>query len=199
MAQYNRYILVPHGTYNQFRDATLGNGYNVDGQFGNQCWDYVALLYHQYGLVLHTKTGGGSAYQCWTISRNLNSQFPFISIDGVQNIRRGDVIVTNRNPWSSNGHIFIADENYRTSGDKSRIWGVGQNQRGSSALPATRDEVSLRYFLGIFRNTTWGSSPTPTPTPSIVYNKGKYNFVLFNRRKRQEQWTKKPLGQKYKS
>ena len=200
MAQYNRYVIVPHLTYNDFRNATLGNGYNVDGAFGNQCWDYVALLYHQYGLTLQTKVGGGSAYQCWTISRAANSRYPFVSVDGVTNIKRGDVIVTNRNPWSSNGHIFIADENYRTSGNKNKIWGIGQNQRGSQSLPATRDEISLTYFLGIFRNTTWGgSSPTPTPSPSIVYNKGKYNFVLFNRRKRQEQWTRKPLDQKYKS
>lgn len=200
MAQYNRYVIVPHLTYNDFRNATLGNGYNVDGMFGNQCWDYVALLYHQYGLTLYTKAGGGSAYQCWTVSRAANSRYPFSAVEGVTNIRRGDVIVTNRNPWSSNGHIFIADENYRTSGDKSKIWGIGQNQRGNSSLPATRDEVSLKYFLGIFRNTTWrGHDPTPTPSPSIVYNKGKYNFVLFNRRKRQEQWTRKPLDQKYKS
>ena len=200
MAQYNRYVIVPHLTYNDFRNATLGNGYNVDGMFGNQCWDYVALLYHQYCLTLYTKAGGGSAYQCWTISRAANSRYPFSAVEGVSNIRRGDVIVTNRNPWSSNGHIFIADENYRTSGDRTKIWGIGQNQRGNSSLPATRDEVSLKYFLGIFRNTTWrGHDPTPTPSPSIVYNKGKYNFVLFNRRKRQEQWTRKPLDQKYKS
>ena len=186
MAQYNRYVIVPHTTYDQFRNATLGNGYNVDGMYGNQCWDYVALLYYQYGLTLITKAGGGSAYHCWTVSRAANSRYPFTSIDGVTNIRRGDVIVTNRNPWSSNGHIFIADENYRTSGNRSKIWGIGQNQRGSSALPATRDEVSLNYFLGIFRNTTWRSSPSPTPTPTPtpsgenVYNNSKYPWVLYN-------------------
>ena len=38
MAQYNRYVYVPHDTYQEFRDATLGNGYNVDNRYGNQCW-----------------------------------------------------------------------------------------------------------------------------------------------------------------
>lgn len=188
MAQYNSYVRVQHSTYDQFRNATIGNGYNVDRAWGNQCWDYVALLYYQYGLTLITKPGGGSAYQCWTISRNINSRSPFTSIDGVTNIRRGDVIVTNRNPWSSNGHIFIADENYRTSGNRGKIWGIGQNQRGSSALPVTRDEISLTYFLGIFRNTSWSSSPTPPPTPTPtptpsgenVYNNSKYPWVLYN-------------------
>lgn len=194
MAQYNRYVIVPHLSYNQWRSATLGNGYNVDYNsshhgYGNQCWDYCALLYWQYGLTLITKAGGGTAYDCWNISRNANSRYPFRAVDGVQNIRRGDIVIT-KNPRSSTGHIFFADENYRPFGNKNVIWGVGQNQRGSSALPVTRDEISIVYFKGIFRNMEWGaSSPYPDPEPEqgggTVYNKDKYNFVLFNRRKRQ--------------
>ena len=202
MAQYNKYVRVPHSSYNQWRAATLGNGYNVDyyasGGLGNQCWDYCALCYWQYGLTLITKANGGTAYDCWAVSRWANTKPPFISLTGVQNIKRGDIIIT-KNPRSETGHICFADENYRTSGNKKKLWCVGQNQRGSSALPVTRDEVDITYFVGLFRNIMWGSSPeptptpTPTPTPQQWYNKGKYNFVLFNRRKRQEKWTRKPL------
>lgn len=200
MAQYNRYVQVPHGSYNQWRNATLGNGYNVDyytssGGWGNQCWDYCALCYRQYGLTLITKAGGGTAYDCWAVSRWANTKPPFISLTGVQNIKRGDIIIT-KNPRSKTGHICFADENYRTSGNKTRLWCVGQNQRGSSALPVTRDEISIAYFVGLFRNTFWSGAepePEPTPTPEGWYNKDKYNFVLFNRRKRQEKWTRKPL------
>lgn len=200
MAQYNSYVTVPHQSYNQWRNATLGNGYNVDyyasGGYGNQCWDYCALLWRQYNLTLVTKAGGGTAYDCWNVSRNVNSQPPFISLTGVSNIKRGDVIVT-KSPRSTTGHICFADEDYRTSGDTSRLWCLGQNQRGSSSLPVTRDEISIAYFVGLFRNTAWQGSPTPPePTPEIGYNKGKYNFVLFNRKKRQEKWTKKPLNKK---
>lgn len=193
MAQYNRYVSVPHLTYDAWRNATLGNGYNVDyyaqGGYGNQCWDYCALCYWQYGLTLVTKAGGGTAYDCWNVSRAINSRYPFQSITGVHNIRRGDIIIT-KAPTSRTGHICFADENYRTSGDKTRLWCVGQNQRGSSALPVTRDEISIRYFVGIFRNRTWVNTPPtppPTPTPSgeTVYNDNKYPWVLknFNKRK----------------
>lgn len=199
MAQYNRYVQVPHGSYNQWRNATLSNGYNVDyyasGGWGNQCWDYCALCYWQYGLTLITKAGGGTAYDCWAVSRWANTKPPFISLTGVQNIKRGDIIIT-KSPRSRTGHICFADENYRTSGDRTRLWCVGQNQRGSSALPVTRDEISIAYFVGLFRNTFWSGAepePEPTPTPEGWYNKDKYNFVLFNRRKRQEKWTRKPL------
>lgn len=193
MAQYNGYRKVPHGSYSKWRSATLGNGYNVDFSAGNQCWDYCALLYRQYGLTLRTKPGGGTAYECWSISRWTNSQPPFRSITGVQNIKRGDIIIL-KSPRSRTGHICFADENYRKTGNKTRLWCVGQNQRGSSALPVTRDELSIAYFVGIFRNSFWQQpEPKPEPTPTQWYNKGKYNFVLFNRRKRQEKWTRKPL------
>lgn len=194
MAQYNRYVIVPHLNYNQWRANTLGNGYNVDyyagGGFGNQCWDYCSLLWYQYGLSLVTKAGGGTAYDCWRYSRYANARYPFTSLTGVQNIRRGDVIIT-KSPRSSTGHICFADEDYRTSGDRSRLWCIGQNQRGSSALPVTRDEISIAYFVGLFRNMEWGGSspeppPTPTPEPSkTVYNDNKYPWMLknFNKRK----------------
>lgn len=202
MAQYNGYRIVPHITYDMFRNATYGNGYNVDGFAGNQCWDYCALLWHQYNLPLVTKTGGGGAKDCWLVSKNTNARLPFIAVNGVTNIKRGDIIVTNANPWSSVGHIAIADENYRKSGDKNRIWCVGQAPANFGINGTVqRHEVNLAYFLGIFRNTMWLASPepTPTPTPSGWYNRDRYNFVLFNRRKRQEKWTRKPLNRKSKS
>lgn len=196
MAQYNNYVIVPHLSYEQFKNATLGNGYNVDawyrGGWGNQCWDYIALLYYQYGLTLYTKVGGGSAKDCWLVSKNANARYPFIAVEGIQNIKRGDVIVTNASPWTKNGHICLADENYRTSGDRNKLYCIGQHQRGSTSLPVTRDELNISYFLGIFRNTTWGGDE-PHPEPPIVYNKEGYNFILFNRRKRQEKWMQKPL------
>ena len=125
MAQYNRYVYVPHLNYNQWRLNTLGNGYNVDYYsrnhgYGNQCWDYCALLWWQYGLTLVTKAGGGTAYDCWNVSRYTNARYPFTSLTGVQNIKRGDIIIT-KSPRSKTGHICFADEDYRTYGDRSKL------------------------------------------------------------------------------
>jgi len=192
MAHYTGYISVPHATYQQWRNATLGNGYNVDYAFGEQCWDYCALLYRQYGLTLITKAGGGSAKDCWNVSRWANSKPPFTSHTGKTNIRRGDILVFGAGTW---GHIGFADENYNPS-HPNQIWLLGQNQVGNgSGYPVTRALWSLNGFLGIFRNSNWQTTPPPTPPTPVVYNKGKYNFVLYNRRKRQDKWTRKPLKQ----
>ena len=59
------------------------------------------------------------------------------------------------------------------------------------------DTTIVRGFGHPWTKWTGGTTP-PSPSP-MVYNKDKYNFVLFNRRKRQEQWTRKPLKKKYKN
>lgn len=160
MAQYNGFVSLAHSSYDAWRSATLGSGFDCDNAYGNQCFDYCAELWYQYNLTLVTKPGGnGSACDCWTISRYTNAKPPFILIEGKENIKRGDVIVTDRNNFSSTGHICFADEDYNGTNE---IWTLGQ----SPALHTTsgvvsRDKVSLTYFLGIFRNTEWDSTPQP--------------------------------------
>lgn len=174
MAQYNGYVDIPHTSYDDFRAATLGNGYDVDGSWGNQCWDFCAELWHQYGLYLRTKpSGNGGAADCWLQSKDYNAQFPFIAVDGKENIKRGDVIVWNRSSISSTGHIAIADEDYNGTND---IWAIGQTPslHGQSG-PVSRDRLGLNAFLGIFRNLNWQSEP---PTPHTKREKSGFPFVI---------------------
>ena len=190
MATYYGYVEVPHSSYDAWRGATIGNMYDLDGYYSGQCWDYTALCYAQYGLTLYTKPGGGVARDCWTVSRSANSRHPFESVEGVQNIKRGDILVFG---GGYAGHICFADEDYNGT---NRLNCLGQNQRGGGGgYPATVDNLNLNTFLGIFRNKNWVGD-TPEPEPESSYNKHRYNFVLFNRRKRQEKWTKKPLKQR---
>ena len=192
MATYYGYMYIPHNSYTEWKDATIGNMYDVDGWYSGQCWDYCALCYYQYGLQLVTKAGGGVARDCWVVSRAVNSQPPFESVYNKTEIKRGDILVFGA---GYAGHICFADEDYNGT-DYIRC--LGQNQRGGGGgYPATLDNFSLASFLGAFRNTNWqGDTPEPEPEPEKGYNKHRYNFVLFNRRKRQEKWTKKPLKRK---
>ena len=190
MATYVGYRRIPHSTYDAWRSATIHNMYDVDGYYSGQCWDFCSLLWWQYGYTLITKAGGGLACDCWNYSRLVNSQPPFISLTGKENIKRGDVLVWNQSSYYPGSHIAFADEDYNGT---NYINAFGQNQYGSGGgSPAEVRNLSLNSFLGIFRNTMW-MGDTPTPTPEGEYNKNRYNFVLFNRRKRQEKWTKKPL------
>lgn len=163
MAQFNGYVSIPHQSYDIWRAATIGNGYNADFYYGNQCWDFPAELYFQYGLPLITRPGGnGTAKECWTVSRAANSRPPFTSIEGVQNIKRGDILVFDANEYASTGHIAFADEDWQAG--MSEIRCLGQNQGQGSSGPVNVANVNLNKFLGIFRNTAWTAPTPPTPT-----------------------------------
>ena len=121
-----------YDTYDNWRSYALSHGINFDGWYGNQCWDLPALLWWQYGLNLITNpAGNGHAYQCWTVSRNTNAKGPFIAIDGVENIKRGDCLVFNKSSFSSSGHICFADTDYSARYYRNGVWRInclGQNQ-----------------------------------------------------------------------
>lgn len=160
MAQFNGYVDVPHESYQEWRDATLGNGYNVDNAFGNQCWDFCALLWYQYGLRLITKPGGnGTAQDCWLVSRVANAVPPFEAVYSKQEIKRGDVVVLGATYGGGTGHIAFADEDYNGT---DRMDLLGQNQGQGSAAPSNVAPLSIARFLGAFRNTDWDESP-PEP------------------------------------
>lgn len=167
MAQYNGYVDVAHNTYDAFRSATLGNGYNVDNQDYNQCWDFCALLWHQYGLTLITKAGGGTARECWTNSRYANAVPPFTSLEGRENILRGDCVVFWNGDPNSAGHIAFADQDWADN-NNGYLNFLGQNQGQGIYAPSNIASLNTNIVIGIFRNTNWNGTP---PEPPISYGK----------------------------
>ena len=203
-------VYVPHLTYQQFRQAVLGRRYDLDGVAGAQCYDGAYLLYQQpdIGQFLYTQRAfdtslKGYVKTCWTDTRarSRNASGVFVAVSRLQDVKKGDVLVLNTYPnwYGTTGHICYADEDYNGS-DYMNI--LGQNQgMGSNPYTGTPFNIQRSYignaFLGAFRYTAWASAPSPEPEPepepsTSVYNRSRYNFVLFNRRKRQEKWIRKP-------
>lgn len=159
--QVNGYVLIPHSSYGEWKLNTLNKGYNADGAYGNQCWDYLAELWYQYGLTLYTGPEG-YAYECWTVSRSRNAVGPFTAIEGISNIKRGDIIVLSGISSLPAGHIAIADQDYQ-GGNYLQILGQhqGESQSAYTSYVNVRNfEIGSR-FLGIFRNTEWVVTPPP--------------------------------------
>lgn len=166
---------VPHSTYEEFRNAVIGRGFDLDGLFGYQCWDGVDLLYQQsdVGQYLYTANnvgqGEGTAKSCWLneTARRLNGSGHFSIITDKTQIKRGDIIVFNtyQGWYGSAGHIAFADEDYNGT---EYIDTLGQNQ-GAGANPDTGTPFNVRNnllgsaFLGVFRYDGWQETP-PTPT-----------------------------------
>lgn len=153
-----RYYPISIGSYDQFRAQVLGNGFDIDGAYGNQCWDGCALLWQQIGRTL--QTGNGCAYGCWTLKRDANAGSNFELIANKANVKRGDVVVFQGGQY---GHIGFADENY-LGGTYIKL--LGQNQGGPNGNFNVIN-MSMAGFIGAFRFKGWVASPSnPQPVPT---------------------------------
>lgn len=150
-----RHYSVPHDTFENFMNATIGKGYDIDEYYGQQCWDYAALLWQQLGLSL--LTGNGLAIGCWDLKRDINSGSQFDLIYNVNDLKAGDIVTMRPN------HIgFFVGWN----GDFMRI--LGQNQGGTPCAEggsaANIVNIAKSSFAGAFRYKAWNKTTTTTPT-----------------------------------
>jgi hypothetical protein len=149
---------VPTGSYQEFKNAVNGNGYDIDNYYGWQCWDGTALLWQQFGKSL--VTGNGLAIGCWDLKRDVNAYDLFDLVTDVNSLREGDVVVMRPN------HIGFFDG---YNGGNMRILGQNQGGRANSAGGSAFNVVNIAKssFAGAFRLKKWNSvAPTPTPTPT---------------------------------
>lgn len=176
------YTTIPHSTYDEWRNATMGRSFDTDQSFGCQCWDYASELWYNVGFGTGWPHTGPNlaAYECWTVSRYQNAGNDFDLIELLAIVKKGDVVVLNqgRFPGDTVGHIAFADEDYDGSG---QMWLVGQNQVNPSATvgsPVARTRMSVTAFLGAFRYKAWAQPVPPTPTAK----KHKFPWYLYTNR-----------------
>lgn len=170
-------------SYDSFRSATLGNGYNVDNAHGFQCWDLGAELWGNTGNYSYPylSTGNtGYAYGIW-LAREVNAGNDFTLIYNVEDVKRGDMIVLDRGRFAGDdsGHNGFADEDYNGT---NTIQMLGQNQENPNPTTGhvtTIDSMNITKFLGAFRYKAWNETP---PTPPITRSKGSFKWVLYARK-----------------
>lgn len=163
---------VAHATYDQFKTATLGHSYDLDGYPTSQpyqCWDGVDLLYQQADVGQYLYTGrpyGGEGYakECWTYAdaRQQNGSGHFSMVFNKENIKKGDIIVFNTySGWYGEaGHIGFADEDYNGT---NYINILSQNFYNKHYMDVDQAYLGTA-FLGAFRYDAWQQPVPPTPT-----------------------------------
>lgn len=183
------YVTIAHDSYVQWKILTEGHSYDVDGQYGCQCWDYVSVFWYNVGFPQGypiTQPGGdGQAWMCWTVSRDTNKQYNgvqvFDLIYNIGNVKKGDIVVLNGTTSNPAGHIAFADEDYAGTG---YLWCIGQNQ-GGTPLPGggtavTRNQLGMGDFLGAFRYRGWEVTPPVPPVPTNN-TASKFKWALYAR------------------
>lgn len=192
MAKYIGYVDVPHDTYSVWKLNTLGNGYDVDGSYGCQCWDFASLFWRNVGFPAgYPHITASSAYTMWELrDQNIsyNGTQYFDLIYNLSDVKQGDILVYNYNSVNPYGHVGFADEDYATwhaNNPSSYEFPILSENNGGTPDPSGGAYVNVhgydtRLFLGAFRYRAW-QQPVP-PTPTI--GRSKFPFVLYARKLR---------------
>lgn len=183
MAQYNGLVPVNITSFNAFMNEVNGNGYNVDGVYGNQCVDMAKLLAGNAGRSnpYWKSDPDGYAFEGWTVTsnRNYNVADYFELVYSKADVQTGDLVVlraTTANPY---GHIAFATTNWDNLTTSAPLLGQNQvNPNPTTGHENTITNVNVTTFLGAFRFTAWNSTP-PTPPPPINLKKSKFPWVLY--------------------
>lgn len=171
MAYYTGYVTIPHSTYDEWKNATNGNGYNYDFSYGCQCYDLAVEFWWNVGFPTgYPIITSSSAYTMWEnrlANSILNGQRMFDLITRIQDIKQGDVIVFNYNSSNPYGHVGFADVDY-SSWTPNPLFPfefpiLSQNNGGTpdpdGGAYTNVHGYDLRLFLGAFRYKGWETSP----------------------------------------
>lgn len=194
MAKYTGYVDVAHASYAEWKNATLNNGYDIDGSYGCQCWDFASLFWRNVGFPAgYPRITQSSAYTMWAL-RNENiiyngTQY-FDLIYNLTDIKQGDIIVYNYTPANPYGHVGFADLDYASwTPDPSQPYEfpILSENNGGAPDPDGGAYVNvhgydIRLFLGAFRYRGWQQPAPPTP----ITERSKFPFVLYARKLRQK-------------
>lgn len=178
MARYIGYVDIPHSTYDEWRNATNGNGYDFDNLYGFQCMDLAMEFWANVGFP-HTqfsteypKTNTGNADGVWNRRiENLSylGTYYFELVNNLDDVKRGDIICYSISPF---GHIGFADEDYaawHALNPTSYEFPILSENNGGTPDPYGKagsytnvHGYDTRYFQGAFRYIPWKQQPTPT-------------------------------------
>lgn len=187
---------VNFSSYTAFRNSVIGQGWDLDGYYGAQCWDGCDMVYAHLGRVFRTTAyygGDGGISSTWEDSRcrAYNGSPPMSIITNKTQIKRGDLVIFSRHYGGGYGHGGYADTDYNGTNTLSIL---SQNYRNSNLTTGSAfsiDPMNLAYFLGAFRWSGWnGGDPGPNPpdpTPgygSSTFPHGKFPWVLMAHRLR---------------
>ena len=177
-------VTVDITSYDAFKAATLGNGYDVDGVYGYQCVDMAKLLAGNAGRPspYWLSQPDGYAYEGWAnaASREYNAADYFTLVYNKADVRKGDLVVLNNTAANPYGHIAFADSDWDANTTSAVL--LGQNQVDPSpeyGHVVTLTEVNVTTFLGAFRFNAWQQPEPPAE------KKKRFPWVLYARKIRE--------------
>lgn len=93
-------------SYNNFKNQVLGKGFDIDGAYGNQCWDGFAKYMQYLGYPVYHCTQSGYVKDIW----NLRKRSGILNYTKeVEVMQAGDIAIFGEYPVTPYSHIAIFD------------------------------------------------------------------------------------------
>ena len=109
--------------YKTFYNTFVNTGWDVDGYYGNQCWDGYAKWCIENGVPYCYCTSSGYVKDIWE-NRQTNGILKYF--DEVSTLQPGDVVLFTENAYTPYSHIAL----FHSDIDGSQGYFFGQNQGG---------------------------------------------------------------------
>lgn len=162
-------------SYQDFKNTHLGNGYDIDGWWGWQCYDFYAEYCNYLGVPYANCTDSEYAQDLWT-QRHSNGILNYF--DEVEVMQPGDVAIFAVTPSTPYSHVAIFDS------DAGNGYGyfLGQNQGSDKTNPnggSASNIVALPYsatFATAFR-------PKQSNNTAVVTNNSEPSSVVSGMKK----------------
>ena len=173
-------VIVDVSSYEAFKNATLGNGYDVTSPYGYQCTELPKELTGSAGRTSpYWMSGTGNAYEAWSdaTSRAYNKGDMFTLVYTKGEVRKGDIVVLDKGRFTGDttGHVAFADSDWNANTTSAVL--LGQNQvdpNPTTGHVTTLTNMSVTKFLGAFRFRAWQQ-----PTPTNQKKKKRYPWAVF--------------------
>ena len=149
-------------TYEDFKNEVLGKGYDIDGAFGEQCFDGAMYYSKWLGYPVFHCGITGYVQDIWEM-RQTSGILEYY--DEVEYLEPGDIVVFKKSPQTPLSHIAIFDSDI--DGSYGRF--LGQNQGGtvvSSNGGSAFNLIALPYsatYPTAFRPKCFVEEPDPAP------------------------------------
>lgn len=186
------YVTLPTGTYDAWRNATNGEGFNFDSSYGCQCYDLAAEFWWNVGFPPgYPIIDQSSAYRMWYY-RDQNVAYGGITyfdlVYNLSDVKRGDVMVFNYTSYNQFGHVAWADVDYASwTPDPSQPYEFPVLSQNNGGTPDPQGGAitnihgyDIRLFIGAFRYKPWETTPPTPPTPTTkAKTEKKFPWVLY--------------------
>lgn len=149
--------------YNTFYKTFIGTGWDVDGYYGNQCWDGYAKWCIENDVPFCYCTNSGYVKDIWE-QRYSNGILNYF--DEVETLQPGDVVLFTENAYTPYSHIAL----FHSDIDGSQGYFMGQNQGGYNG---NFDLCALPYwgtYTTAFRLKT--ATPAANPIDELIQEDG---------------------------